>query len=79
MEKEYPQFIEEESTIIDIGKQYAFGKKSRNLNFQVGWTNNKKNKQENKHNINNIQLLDPIWALARETDDMVVQHSLVAM
>ena len=31
LEKEYPQFIEEESEIINIGKQYAFGKKSRNL------------------------------------------------
>ena len=31
LEKEYPQFIEEESEIINIGKQYFTGKKSRNL------------------------------------------------
>ncbi|ODS29919.1 MAG: ATP-dependent DNA helicase PcrA [Candidatus Scalindua rubra] len=31
LEKEYPQFIEEEKEIINIGKQYTHGKKTRNL------------------------------------------------
>ena len=31
LEKDYPQFIEEESDIINIGKQYLTGKKSQNL------------------------------------------------
>jgi len=31
LEKEYPQFMEEEKEIIDIGKQYTHGKKIRNL------------------------------------------------
>ena len=31
LEKDYPQFIEEESEIINIRKHYAVGKKSRNL------------------------------------------------